>query len=524
MMPGPILVAVIAVALALAAAKLVLWIARTSHPRPTPPQGKDLCLPPQADTPLARALAPALAAHPGENGIHALVDPPDAFHARVGLVDAARHSIDAQYYLWKADAAGLALLRSLREAARRGVRVRLLLDDNGTAGLDDILSLFNAENNVEVRLFNPFPIRRARVLGYLSDFARLNRRMHNKAMIFDSTVAVLGGRNIGDDYYSNLSGDLFMDMDVAVAGPVVAELCAQFDAYWNAPAAIPLRALCPPPPPARADSLRAAEARVLARPGAAIYQPGAAQGSLADQLQRGAAGLVWARAELLYDPPEKVEGRVRERDMLWRFLRAALGRPQSELVLITPYLVPGRAGLRAIRRFTQAGVRVRVLTNSFAATDVGIVHAGYAHRRRPLLRAGVDLYEYAADAEGTPQPDLLGKQVKGTSPFSRNKLHAKVFAVDRARVFIGSFNFDPRSLRLNTELGIVIHSPEIAHMISDAFNGFIPDRSWRLTLARTQRLRWHRPDRPPLRREPHTTLAQRVFVVLASWLPIEWML
>lgn len=512
----------VTVALVLAGLWALLLYLRARFPRPIGPGGRDKTPTPPEDAPLVRALAPLLADRPGLTAVHTMIDPPDAFHARLGLVAAARSSIEAQYYIWKNDTAGQILFDALRAAARRGVRVRLLLDDNGTAGLDETLALFDAEENIEVRLFNPFPIRRARVLGYLTDFARLNRRMHNKAMIFDRSIAILGGRNIGDDYYSDLSGDLFMDMDVAVAGPVVADASDQFDLYWTSASAVPVEGLLTRPTAERARALHALADAVRSSPKAQIYRR---QDGFAEQLLAGTAPLVWAKATLLFDPPEKVEGRTRDREMLWRFLRAALGKPKQELVLITPYLVPGRAGVRAIRRFAHEGVKVRVLTNSFAATDVGIVHAGYAHCRRPLLRAGVELYEYAPDAEtGRAHPDLLGKHVRGTSPFSRNKLHAKVFAVDRSRVFIGSFNFDPRSLRLNTELGIVLNAPEIAAELSDAFHDFIPARAWRLTLTRTQRLRWRRPGKPPLSREPHTTLAQRAFVVLASWLPIEWML
>ena len=520
----PILALAVLVAV-LGLAAMALVATRRSHPRPEGPHPTTTSLPVDPGARIPAALADALQDHPGLNGIHTLVEPLDALAARIELAQASDVSIDAQYYLWKIDTAGLLLLQALRAAAERGVRVRLLLDDNGTAGLDDVLALFDALDNVEIRLFNPFPIRRARVLGYLSDFARLNRRMHNKAMIFDGAIAILGGRNIADDYYSTLSGNFFTDMDIAAAGPVVEDVAQQFDTYWNSAPSIPARTILRPVPAARAQTLAKEHTAILSRPEARNYHAALRETGFVDRLLRGELPMVWAEATLVFDPPEKVHGRTRKGKMLWHYLRRSLGQPETELMLISPYLVPTRAGVRMLRRIARAGVSVQILTNSFASTDVGIVHAGYAHRRRPLLRAGIDLYEYAPDTVGEQaHPDLLGKRVKGTSPFSRNKLHAKIFVVDRKRVFIGSFNFDPRSLRLNTELGVVIQSEEIASGIADGFRDFVPQRAWRLSLTKTQRLRWSREGTPTLTREPQTTWAQRAFVVIASWLPIEWML
>lgn len=509
---------------ALGFAALALFAARR-HSRPEGPHPKTTSLRAADGARIPAALATMLQEHPGLNGIHTLVEPLEALAARIEFAEAAESSIDAQYYYWKIDTAGLLLLKALRAAAKRGVRVRLLLDDNGTAGLDEALAIFDSLENVEVRLFNPFPMRRARVLGYLLNFARLNRRMHNKAMIFDGALAILGGRNISDDYYSTLSGDFFMDMDIATAGPIVADVAQQFDTYWNSAPAIPARAILHPVAEARALALSDAETVILSRPEARSYHAALRETGLTERLLLGKAPLVWAKATLLFDPPEKVLGRTRARKMMWHYLRRSLGKPKQELLLISPYLVPTRAGVRVLRRFAQAGVAIHILTNSFASTDVGIVHAGYAHRRRPLLRAGIALFEYAPDATtGQTRPDLLGKRIKGTSPFSRNKLHAKVFVVDRKRVFIGSFNLDPRSFRLNTELGVVIQSEEIASALTDGFLDFVPQHAWRLSLTKAQRLRWSRADTPTLTREPHTTWAQRAFVVIASRLPIEWML
>ncbi|WP_038147820.1 phospholipase D-like domain-containing protein [Thioclava atlantica] len=479
---------------------------------------------------IATALGPRLERAAGQNAFQLLADPLEALAARLELVEAAETSLDLQYYIWQNDTAGALLLDALRRAAERGVRVRLLIDDNGTAGLDRILAAFASHPNVETRLFNPFPVRRIRFLGYLSDFRRLNRRMHNKAMIADGRVAILGGRNIGDDYFNDLStSGLYMDLDVTVAGPVLTEIGTQFDMYWNARPAIPVEHLLRPCSAAEARDVIEAETTHLSGPEAEIYARALAAHNAAGRILDPEAPTVIAEAQLIYDHPAKIRGLLQGRKLLWQYLVRALGQPARELVLVTPYLVPTRTGVRFLRRIAKSGAKIRVLTNSYAATDVPLVHSGYAHRRKGLLRAGIELYEYAPDAEAQRSPgmrpgEFLGSDIRGTSPFSRNKLHAKVFAVDRERVFIGSFNFDPRSMRLNTELGIVINSPEIAEQISDAFREFIPARAWRLRLTRAQSLRWSRPGQPELAREPGVPLTHRILLWVAQRLPIEWML
>jgi putative cardiolipin synthase len=529
----PLLVLGILALTALAAAGLTLAIARISHPRPRGPHPPSTALPAPEGGRIATALAARLAAHPGLNALQLLGDPITALAARLALIETAQSSVDLQYYIWQNDTAGALMLDALRTAASRGLRVRLLLDDNGTAGLDETLAVFAAHPNVEVRLFNPFPIRRARVLGYLSDFARLNRRMHNKAMVVDGSAAILGGRNIADDYFNRFApGGLYMDLDVAVAGPVVPEVAAQFDLYWNSASSIPAPLLLPPVSPDRIAALTAQTLARLSQPDATSYVAALRMASTAPPLLAPDAPLTFAPARLLFDPPEKITGLLQGKKMLWRHLVEALGQPQSELLLISPYLVPTRVGVQALGRFAENGVRTRILTNSFAASDVPLVHSGYAHRRRPLLRCGVELFEYAPDADPVHEPEgpsaflaeFVGRRIKGTSPFSRNKLHAKVFAVDRTRVFIGSFNFDPRSMRLNTELGLLIEAPDIAQGISDAFETYFPTRAWRVTLGPTQRLRWSRPGKPDLHHEPGTSLRSRVALGIAQRLPIEWML
>ncbi len=509
---------------ALAVAGLTLLSARLSHPRPAGPFAPSHALPPPAGSRLAAAFAPRLAAEPGLTAVHLLLDPLDALAARLELIEAAESSVDLQYYIWQDDTAGALMLGALRRAAARGVRVRMLIDDNGTHGLDETLSTLESLENFDIRLFNPFPLRRARWLGYLADFHRLNRRMHNKAMVVDGALAVLGGRNIGDEYFNRFAPTgLYMDLDLMAAGPIVPQVAAQFDLYWNSALSIPVAALLAPLTPDRAEACLAAQAARLATPEARDYARALAAPDM--PLLSPDLTLSFGPATLLFDPPEKITGPIAARRMLWARLLRALGQPREELVLISPYLVPTRAGVRVLGRYAKAGVKVRLFTNSFAASDVPLVHSGYAHRRRPLLKRGVEIWEFAPDAEiRHPPASFLRPRLRGTAPFARNKLHAKVFITDRARIFIGSFNFDPRSMRLNTELGLVLENPVIAAKMASAFEGYIPARAWALKLDREGKITWCRAGEAPTRREPGTGFWSGVALGLAKRLPIEWML
>ncbi|KEO53193.1 phospholipase D-like domain-containing protein [Thioclava indica] len=510
---------------------LTLLVARLSHRRPRGPfAAAQTRIAPESGV-IARALQSRLAKAPKDkSAVQLLADPVDALAARLELIAAAEVSLDLQYYIWQNDTAGALMLRAVRKAAARGVRVRLLIDDNGTAGMDRTLAALDQMPGIDVRLFNPFPIRRARVLGYLSDFRRLNRRMHNKAMVADGRIAILGGRNIGEDYFDpDSETGLYMDMDVAVAGPIIETIGEQFDLYWNAQLAIPAELMLGTCPETEAKALLQDEELRLSAPEASRYRDTLQTRERAHAILDAKTKVILAEAQLIYDHPAKIRGMLRGRKLLWQYLIRALGQPAQELLLITPYLVPTRNGVRFLRRIARTGVTIKVLTNSYAATDVPIVHSGYAHRRRAMLRAGLEIYEYAPVAEaeharGMRPGQFMGSAIKGTSPFSRNKLHAKVFAVDRARVFIGSFNLDPRSMRLNTELGVVISAPEIATQISDSFAQFIPERAWRVRLSRAQQLRWSRPGQPELKSEPGVPWTHRVFLAIAQRLPIEWML
>jgi putative cardiolipin synthase len=474
-----------------------------------------------ADTRLGRAVLPLARAHPGTSGVVPLADGRDAFAARALLADAAERTLDVQYYIWHADMSGTLLFEALHRAADRGVRVRLLLDDNNTGGLDGVLAALDAHPNIEVRLFNPFPSRRWRYLGYLADFARLNRRMHNKSFTADNQATIIGGRNVGDEYFGAGDNVLFVDLDVLAIGPVVNDVSRDFDRYWASGSSYPVDRLLPPASPAAIAGLAAAASSIERDPAATAYVRAIARLPFVRALLAGGLRLEWAVTRMVSDDPAKGLGRAATESKLPQRLRATLGAPECEVELVSPYFVPTAAGVESFTALARQGVRITVLTNSLQATDVVAVHAGYAKRRRPLLEAGVILFEMKRTSS---RPAAEDHRLTGSSASS---LHAKTFSVDRARIFIGSFNFDPRSARLNTEMGFVIDSPAMARMLADAFADEIPKRAYEVRLSHTGALQWvEREDgrRIVHDREPGAGFWLRALVSLMSVLPIEWLL
>lgn len=473
-------------------------------------------------TPLGRAIAPRAAAHPGTSGIHPLPDPHDAFAARVLLARAAQRTLDVQCYIWRADTTGTLLLEALREAADRDVRVRLLLDDNGTSGLDTELAALDTHPNIEVRLFNPFVVRKPKAIGFLTDFPRANRRMHNKSFTADNQATIVGGRNVGDEYFGATDGVLFADLDVLAVGPVVGDVSLDFDRYWTSRSAYSVDGLLPPVAPPRLREFANAASAIERSPVAAEYVAAIRESTFVQSLLSGGLAFEWAPTRMISDDPAKALGKAQPEDLLFPQLVDMLGAPQHALHLVSPYFVPTEAGVEAFTRFAAAGVRQRVLTNAFEATDVPAVHAGYAKRRKALLRAGITLYELKQSS--TPNP---ADRHAGPFGSSGSSLHAKTFSVDDRRVFVGSFNFDPRSARLNTELGFVIESPALARTIRTSFDEHVPANAYEVRLSAEGKLYWiERGTGAEIRHdtEPGTTLWQRTLVRFLALLPIDWML
>lgn len=511
---------------------------------------------------IGQAISGRLQEHPGESGIYTLSDPYEAFATRALLANAAQRTLDVQYYIWRNDLTGTLLLESLRQAAERGVRVRLLLDDSANAGIDHVLAALDSHPNIQVRLFNPLAIRSPRWINYIIDFSRLNRRMHNKSFTADNQATIIGGRNIGDEYFGATPDILFSDLDVLAVGTVVQDVSTDFDRYWNSESAWPAHTILPAPPAGELERLTKKAEGFTAGSQATAYVDVLRDLSLVRDLLDDNLELIWAPTLMLSDDPRKVLGTAPPDQTVAYDLQRYFGEPDSHLDLVSSYFVPTRAGVDYLVGLARQGITIRILTNSLAATDVPAVHAGYEKWRKPLLKAGIELYETRPDIEpdttvpvasagldsksdstasglfGSGSRAASGKLRSGRSgskpgsgpgPFgsSGSSLHAKTLTIDDKRVFVGSFNFDPRSAALNTELGFVIDSPRLAHDIHEAFMGQVPVTSYAVRLSEDGKIYWteHR-DGKLIRydSEPHASIWRRMFTGFLSLLPIDWML
>jgi putative cardiolipin synthase len=470
------------------------------------------------DTLLGRKVLALAADHPGESGFRLLASGLDAFVARGALAHLAERSIDVQYYLFHDDLVGRLLAWELLRAADRGVRVRLLVDDMDLAGRDLSLAALDAHPNVEVRIFNPFRRGRGRISQFLTGYGSVTRRMHNKSFTVDGQATILGGRNIGDEYFEADPELAFADLDVLAVGPVARDVSAAFDRYWNSEPACPVAALAEgsPAPEDVGERRRKLEDYAAAQEGTPYLQ--ALRGSaLADDLRRQAVRYSWGKGVVLYDLPEKVLRDEEEKELhLAPRLKPYVAGAERELILFSPYFVPGEAGTAFLNGLSARGVRVRILTNSLASSDVAVVHAGYAAYRRPLLRGGVELYEM--NRNQTPARRKGTKRAGGSSKAS---LHAKSFV-------IGSMNLDPRAFVHNTEIGVVVSSPEIARAMGEWFDRNVDRVAFRLELKReeggSEPLLWHGVvDGEPqtFDADPYTGFLERLGIRLLGLLPIE---
>ena len=492
-----------------------------------PPEGRTVshAIESAGDTPLGQATLAQAAAHPGLSGIHALSDGRSAFATRELLIKAAQRTLDVQYYIWHDDISGTLLLQSLLEAAQRGVRVRLLLDDNGTAGLDAMLAALDGHPNLEVRLYNPFVQRTFKPLGYLTDFRRLNRRMHNKSLIADNAAAIVGGRNVGDEYFGAAKQADFADLDLIAVGAVVTEVSGIFDQYWSSQSAYPLSTVVKRPPADATTLLQARRAQFGGESAVSEYAEAVKNSTVVRELLSSELLVEWVVTRVLADDPAKTLGQAASGadPRLMPRLKATVGEPESRFDVVSPYFVPMASGTETFAELVRRGVQVRVLTNSLSATDVPAVQAGYAKRREALLRAGVKLFELKATAAPAGDSGNWVAKLGGSAA----SLHAKTFAVDGRRAFVGTFNFDPRSAELNTEMGFVVDSPSVAGQISHAFETILPQVAYEVRLGADGQLRWVDRDGDAeriLTTEPGAGALKRALVRVLSWLPIDSLL
>ncbi len=441
------------------------------------------------------------------SGIRLLTSGDEALASLIALADHAERTLDIQYYIIHQDDSSRLLLHHLRLAADRGVRVRVLVDDLNTAGEDRRFMHLGQHANVEVRVFNPFPGGRfatwTRFVASASDMRRINHRMHNKLFVADNALAITGGRNIGDQYFTRDQRSNFIDLDVVAAGAIVPQLSASFDAFWNSKYAYPIASVAAPVP-----------AEAMPNPLEESTVSGEANW-LAHELDTNDLQLTWVSATVLADRPGKIASEaVPDQEVtIANDIKVLMRSAQQEVIVISPYFVPGPDGVALMRELVERGVHIRILTNSLASTDSPLVHNGYSHYRIALLKLGVEL------SEVRPR---LGQKRPRFHPFrsSNASLHAKALVIDQKTVFIGSMNMDARSARTNSELGLVMRSPEIARQVTSLLDDISADGSYRLDLDTSGHIVWSsgEPGAEKLWHiDPETTRWQRL--LLKMWAP-----
>jgi putative cardiolipin synthase len=476
-----------------------------------PPRQESWKMADTQSTVLGQAVERWFDAHSSSAGLFRLGSGQDAMGARIGLIDRAEKTIDVQSYLIKDDVSGNLIALHLAAAADRGVRVRLLMDDALTDEVDAGLLSLDEHSNIEVRVFNPFPRRRSRFISLLANFNILNRRMHNKSFTVDSQVTIVGGRNLADEYYQTGGETEFIDEDLLAIGSLVNDVSDGFDEYWNSPEAIPMAAFDGMVAHSRvSESILEARKYVDAHKDTPFLQ--GVDGRLIEDLIAGRLQLVGAKAEVIQDHPEAFRNFVRKRPSTTsEYLQKMVSKATEELIVISPYFVPQKQGVEFFAALVKKGVRVVIISNSLASTNHSSVHAVYARYRKPLLRQGIELYELRPRFETTQSETTL-------------TLHSKVATVDREQCFVGSFNIDPRSLYLNTEMGVSAESPELAGSMAESILDSLPDFAYKLRLSRKGRLQWLLQTggvQEVITTEPQTSLWRRLLTKLMSLLPIE---
>lgn len=435
------------------------------------------------DTHLGTVVAEWAAGHPGESGFYPLTKGLDALGARLALIDLAERSIDAQYFLMKPDSAGRLFIMKLLEAADRGVRVRLLLDDIFTTVDDDVFVVLDQHPNIEMRLFNPIGRDGVYHLNYLGHFKLANRRMHNKSFTVDNQVSIVGGRNIADEYFELLTEAEFVDFDMLAMGPVAAEVSVTFDRFWNHKLSVPIEALesnrkLPDLATARANTDKAADAASQSIYGRALNS------LLMHDIIEDRVSLFPAQSRVITDDPDKLLNKVSaDQKILVTALAESVDQAVSDVLVITPYFIPGKNGVEYWRKITSKGVRVVVITNSLATNNHVPVHSAYARYRHDLIAAGVELYEMRVDAAQVPEDDK-------TSAYDSLTLHIKAAFMDHRYTLVGSLNLDPRSIDINTEFGVFIDNTEMAGELTEWVLDHVASFAYRVTENNKGRLRW----------------------------------
>ena len=481
-----------------------------------PPRQESLKFDSTAETALGRASSSWIESQSERSAVYRLDSGLEALDARIGLIKYAEKSIDVQSYLLRDDQSGNLIVLALVEAANRGARVRLLMDDAFTEPIDTGLVAINEHPNIEIRVFNPFSRRRSRLVSLIANFNILNRRMHNKSFTVDNQVTIVGGRNLADEYFQTGGENEFVDEDLLAIGAVVDEVSDGFDMYWNSSEAIPIDVFAAIVGRLPIDQAISEGQRYL-RNHADSPLVGQVGIQLVEQLLTKSLPLIAADAQLVMDHPKKVRRVLRrESSETIKYLQKMVSAAEHEVIIVSPYFVPQMQGVDFFAALVRKGVHVCVVTNSLASTNLTSVHAVYARYRKPLLTQGIELYELA--------PHFHQGVGTDNEVFTKLTLHSKVAVIDRERTFVGSFNLDPRSLYINTEMGIVVESANLGSLMAQSIVDSLPESAYRLYLGRSGGLRWsyrcgH--DEHVMKTEPETAVLRRLATRLMSLLPIE---
>ena len=474
-------------------------------------------------TKMGRRFGELLANNPGKSGVFLLRRGRDAFAARALLARMSEKSLDIQYYMYHQDTVGGLLTYEVLNAADRGVRVRMLIDDIYGNKDEDTWVGLDAHENIEVRMWNPWKRGGSRMVQSIVRAAQIDYRMHAKSFTADNQATILGGRNIGDEYFDADPDLAFTDIDVLSIGPPVGEVSNEFDSYWNAEHAYPVNILIRPGTDKDLADLRSKKDAFYKKQSTSDYVKALNDSDLAKGLKDGSLAFGWSEARVIHDSPQKEDLKKAGTDeLLISQLAPYITGAKKTVDIVSPYFVPGDRATEALCKLSRDGVQVRILTNSLASNDVSAVHAGYAKYRRKLLRCGVRLFELDESLK-----DREGKMFTWLPGLAKSSLHAKTMAFDGEIMFVGSFNFDQRSLHINNEIGLLFHDPAIAGAAAKHFEDIVNKVAFEVSVAREsgrENMKWTGGQGGPdvvMAKEPYATTMQKLTVGILKWLPIE---
>lgn len=465
-----------------------------------------------------------------QQGLTAYLPLDDAFMSiasRIHLIRNAKHSVDLQYYIWKDDFIGHMMLHELLNAADRGVKVRLMIDDQNGTQLDESLKALAAHPNFEIKIFNPYKYRKFRVIDYAFRLKNINHRMHNKLIVADGVIAVTGGRNISREYFDASENFQFTDLDILFFGESVKHANGIFIEFWNDDLSYSTHQLLGNSSEQNLKALREKYLINAQQKNAIENRLEFAEKEIQENLKQ--RPIQWAKAHFVADSPDKIRGKATGQQYIYNQMMGIMGEPKAHLELVSAYFVPTQKGEQYLSSLAQNNIDVRILTNSFLANDVALVHAFYSKYRHDLLKNGVKLYEFKPYLERKKRTwyEVMTGNVIPAKGKNASSLHAKFFDID-GMVFIGSFNFDPRSAFLNTEVGLVIESDELQNQISTSLDQYLPQIAYELKLNSQGDMIWldHKSDGTVIEHthDPETTKFQRFTMKAVSYLPIEWMM